>query len=329
VVTAGTAAGNGLGPARVRTVLGDVAPADLGATDAHDHLFFAAPALAGQELDDPAAAEAEAAAYRAAGGAAVAQWTPFGLGRAAGRLPAVSAATGVHVIAATGLHQAAHYDPALLERLHARGLAAFFVAELTEGMVTGDDPDGPRGPAKAGMIKVAGMFHGLDDHTRRVMAAAAEAHHATGAPIGVHHEAGTAAPDVLALLHGELGVPTASLLLGHLNRFPDAGLHRELAASGAFLAFDGPSRAHHATDWRLVDCLTELAAAGHADQLLLGGDTVVAAARAATGGGPGMPYLPRVLWPRLVRALGAEAAHAVTVANPARAFTVRRPTPSP
>lgn len=305
----------------VRTVLGDVAPERLGVTDAHDHLFLAIPAWPGQELDDPSAAEAEAAAYRALGGSAVIQWTPFALGRKAGLLPGISRATGVHVVAATGLHQAVHYGAGILERLRPDGLAAFFTAELTEGMLTGEDPGTPRGTAKAGMIKVAGMFHGLDDHTRRVMTAAAEAHHATGAPIGVHHEMGTAAADVLDLLHGTLSVPAASIVLGHLNRFPDPGLHRELAARGAFLAFDGPSRAHHATDWRLVDGLAALAEAGHVHQLLLGGDTVTASARAATGGGPGMPYLLRVLRPRLARALGEEAAEAVFVTNPARAFS--------
>jgi phosphotriesterase-related protein len=314
----------------VRTVLGDIAPAGLGVCDAHDHLFLAMPALAGRELDDAAAAEAELGSFRALGGAALAQWTPFGLGRRAAELPAVSRAAEVHVIAATGLHQAVHYDPALLARLDGPGkdgLAAFFTAELTEGMLDGDDPAGPRGTARAGMIKVAGLFHGLDSYTRKVMAAAAEAHHATGAPIGVHHEDGTAAVDVLALLHGELGVPATSVLLGHLNRFPDSGIHRELAASGAFLAFDGPSRAHHATDWRLLECLEALASDGHAGQLLLGGDTTSAPGRAATGGGPGLPYLLRVLRPRIVAALGEEAAHAVFVDNPARAFAAewRRP----
>ena len=316
--------------AAVRTVLGDIAPAELGVCDAHDHLFFAVPMLAGQELDDPAAAEAELRSFRALGGTALAQWTPFGLGRTAAGLPAVSRAAGVHVIAATGLHQAAHYDPEVLGRLDGlgeHGLAAFFTAELTEGLLDGDDPAGPRGTARAGMIKVAGLFHGLDAPTRRVMAAAAEAHHATGAPIGVHHEQGTAAVDVLTLLHDELGVPATSILLGHLNRFPDPGIHRELAASGAFLAFDGPSRAHHATDWRLLECLEELASAGHAGQLLLGGDTTSASGRAATGGGPGLPFLLRVLRPRIAGALGEEAARAVFVDNPARAFAVdwRRP----
>ncbi|SEO51905.1 phosphotriesterase family protein [Actinacidiphila rubida] len=309
----------------VRTVLGDIDPGALGVCDAHDHLFIAVPALAGQELDDPAAARDELAAFGELGGAALVQWTPFGLGRMAAELPAVSRASGVHVVAATGLHQAVHYDPALRARLDAlgeHGLAALFVSELTEGLIDGDDPAGPRGRARAGMIKVAGMFHGLDTRTRRVMAAAAEAHHATGAPIGIHHETGTAAMDVLTLLHEELGVPAASILLGHLNRFPDPGLHRELAASGAFLAFDGPSRAHHATDWRLLTCLEELAAAGHTGRLLLGGDTTSASGRAATGGGPGLPYLLRVLRPRITAALGAEAARAVFVDNPARAFAV-------
>ncbi|MFC4033378.1 phosphotriesterase [Streptomyces polygonati] len=308
----------------VRTVLGDIPPGSLGVCDAHDHLFLALPALAGQELDDPAAAGAELAAFRALGGGAVAQWTPFGLGRRAALLPALSRAAGVHLVAATGLHQERHYRPDALARTAGRGLAGFFVAELTEGLLDGDDPAGPRGTAKAGMIKVAGMFHGLDDHTRRVMGAAAEAHHATGAPIGVHHEMGSAAADVLALLHGELGVPAGSLLLGHLNRFPDPGLHRELASSGAFLAFDGPSFAHHATDWRLFDSLVALAEAGHTGQLLVGGDTVVSAGR-ATGGGPGMPWLLRVLRPRLVTALGRQAAHAVLVDNPARALAAEWP----
>jgi predicted metal-dependent phosphotriesterase family hydrolase len=305
----------------VRTVLGDIAPDRLGVCDAHDHLFLRIPALAGQELDDPAAAEGELAAFRALGGAAVAQWTPFGLGRRAADLPALSRASGVRVVAATGLHQAAHYAPELLERLHEDGLAGFFVAELTRGLLDGDDPDGPRGTARAGMIKVAGMFHGLDGHALRVLAAAAQAHHATGAPIGVHHELGTAAVDVLGVLHGEWEVPAESIMLGHLNRFPDPGVHRELAASGAFLAFDGPSRAHHATDWHMVDALVALAGAGHTGQLLLGGDTTTAVARSSTGGGPGMPYLLRTLRPRLERELGAAAAEAVFVANPARALS--------
>jgi phosphotriesterase-related protein len=79
------------------------------------------------------AARAEPAAFRAVGGGAVVQWTPYGMGRRAGELPRLSRETGVHVVAATGPHQAAHYDGTALAGLRDR-LAEVFVAELTEGI---------------------------------------------------------------------------------------------------------------------------------------------------------------------------------------------------
>lgn len=182
----------------VRTVLGDLAPERLGVCDAHDHLFLASPQLPGQELADPEAAAAELRAFRAAGGAAMIQWTPHGMGRRATELPRLARESGVTVVAATGLHQAAHYAPEFLAGL--TDPAALFVAELTEGIGPDHDADAPHARPRAGMIKVAGGFHGLDRHARRTMTAAAEAHRATGATIGVHLELGTGALDVLDLL---------------------------------------------------------------------------------------------------------------------------------
>ncbi|WP_394811260.1 phosphotriesterase family protein [Streptomyces xanthii] len=298
--------------AAVRGVRGDLDPALLGVVDAHDHLFFRSPLLKGQELDDAGLAREELAAYAAAGGGTVVQWTPYGLGRRAEELPALSEATGVHLVAATGMHQAAHYTRELLDARRS-DLAALFVRELTEGI--GDSG------VRAGLIKVAGGFHALDAHARWTMSAAAEAHHATGAPIAVHHEMGTGALDVLDLLCGELEVPAHRVILGHLNRSPDLVLQAEAARSGAYLAFDGPSRAHHTTDWRMPEEMAALADAGYADRLLLGGDTTTAGARSVSGG-PGMPYLLRRVRPRLETALGADGLERVLVANPARAFAV-------
>ena len=297
---------------RVRTVLGDVDPGDLGVCDAHDHLFLRSPRLAGQELDDEDAARAELKAFRAAGGAAVVQWTPYGMDRRAAELVELSRSTGVRLVCATGLHQAAHYDQGLLDGLRGR-LADLFVAELTEGI-------GASG-VRAGLIKVAGGFHGLDAHARWTMTAAAEAHHATGAPVAVHLELGTGALDVLDLLCGELGVPGERVILGHANRFPDLFAHREAAASGCWLAFDGPSRAHHATDWRMPEAVRALAEAGFGDRLLLGGDTVTAGARSVDGG-PGMPYLLRRVRPRLAAEVGAELVDRILTEHPRRAFAV-------
>ena len=245
-----------------RTVLGDVPSADLGVCDAHDHLFFRSAQLAGQELDDADAATAELRSFGDLGGRAVVQWTPFGLGRRADLLAGVSRASGVAVIAATGLHQAAHYDDPAAVRAMLPRLAGLFIEELTTGMrpdpgtAAGSDLAAPL--PRAGLIKVAGSFHHLDAHARQTMIAAAEAQHATGAPIGVHHELGTAALDVADLLCGQLQVPADKVILGHLNRLPDPYLQRQAAQTGAFLAFDGPSRANHATDWRLHEGLAEL-----------------------------------------------------------------------
>ncbi|WP_242578666.1 phosphotriesterase [Streptomyces sp. MST-110588] len=334
--------------ATVRTVLGDLAPEALGVTDAHDHLFLRSPVLAGQELDDAGAAEAELRAFRAAGGGTVVQWTPYGMGRRAAELPRLSRATGVHVVAATGLHQAVHYPAALLKDI-GEDLASLFVAELTQGIGSTGNNEGSAAPGnvgvtadsaatgdvavtgefavtgpRAGMIKVAGGFHGLDAHARYTMTAAAEAHHVTGAAIGVHLELGTGAADVLELLCDKLGVRPDRVILGHLNRSPDLTAHQEVARTGAYLAFDGPSRSHHATDWRLPDALAALADAGYADRLLLGGDTTTAGARSVNGG-PGMPYLLRRLRRRLSLTLDPALVERVLTVNPGRAFAAEWP----
>ncbi|MFJ8467707.1 phosphotriesterase family protein [Streptomyces swartbergensis] len=296
----------------VRTVLGDVPPGELGVCDAHDHVFFGSPRLPGQELRSVAAARAELVAFREQDGGAVVQWTPYGLGRRAADLPPLSRETGVHVVAATGLHQAVHYDEETLAGLRGR-LADVFVSELTEGI-------GASG-VRAGLVKVAGGFHVLDAHARWTMAAAAEAHHATGVTIAVHLELGTGALDVLDLLCGELGVPPHRVVLGHVNRSPDLVVHRQAAESGCYLAFDGPSHTHHATDWRMPDAVRALADAGFGDRLLLGADTTTAAAR-SVGGGPGMPYLLRRVRPRLVHAVGEDLVGRILMENPGRAFAV-------
>ncbi|KOX04567.1 phosphotriesterase [Streptomyces sp. NRRL B-1140] len=297
--------------------MGDVSPADLGVCDAHDHLFFGSPRLPGQELRSVVAARAELAAFREQGGGAVVQWTPYGLGRRVADLPPLSRETGVHVVAATGLHQSVHYDEDTLAGLRNR-LAEVFVSELAEGIGTSG--------VRAGLVKVAGGFHALDAHARWTMAAAAEAHHATGATIAVHLELGTGALDVLDLLCGRLGVPPHRVVLGHLNRSPDLVVHRQAAEYGCYLAFDGPSLAHHATDWRMPDAVRALADGGFGDRLLLGADTTTAAARSVDGG-PGMPYLLRRVRPRLAHAVGEELVRRILTENPGRAFGAewRRP----
>ncbi|MFJ7908711.1 phosphotriesterase [Kitasatospora sp. NPDC096204] len=313
----------------VRTVLGDLDPAALGVTDSHDHLFIRSPLLPGQELDDPAAAEDVLRAYAAAGGRAFVQWTPLGLGRGADSLAALSRATGVHVVAATGAHQAVHYAPGFFpesdeaetEAAERPGpyadLAERFVAELTTGL-----PGAPEG-VRAGLIKVAADPGPAGRHTRWTLAAAAEAHHATGAPIAVHLEADGTPHWILDRLHGRHGVRPDRIILGHLTRLPDRALHRALAAEGVHLALDSPSRTGHPGDHGAFEVIADLVEAGHAHRLLLGADTTTRNARAA--GGP--VRLLTELAPRLARSHGPELLDLLLTANPAAAFAADWRTP--
>ncbi|QPP06288.1 phosphotriesterase [Streptomyces bathyalis] len=316
-VTSGIQGAGPLPVGAVRTVLGDVSGDRLGVCDAHAHLFIRTPALPGQELADADAAEAELSAFAEAGGQSAVQWTPYGMGRCTGALAELARRTGLHLVAATGLHQAVHYAAVRPGQLsptdaEAADLAQLFVEELTRGVRGSVCGEGPR----AGLIKVAGGFRGLDAHASRTMHAAAEAHHATGAPVAVHLEGGTAAHDVLDLLCERGGVPPHRVLLGHLGRFPDLSLHRDVARRDAWLVFDGPSHVQHATDARLTECLLSLVDHGCGERIMLGSDTTTAEARRA----PGMRHLPAVLRPRLARELGTEAAERIFVSNPARAL---------
>jgi predicted metal-dependent phosphotriesterase family hydrolase len=292
----------------VRTVRGDIAPADLGACDAHEHLFLVTPAQPGDELSDVEKAIEEARTLRDAGASALVDWTPIGLGRDLEGLRRVSEETGLHVVASTGLHREVHYapeDPVRAEAVEA--LAARFAAEIESAQIV------------CGIIKVGASYHRLSPFERRALEAAASAHERSGAPVCVHTEHGTMGLELVELL-GSLGVPAGSVVLAHVDRNPDAGEHAESAAAGAWLQLDGPGRTKYWPDSTILELIAELSARGHADRLLLGGDTGRASMFRSYGGGPGLDYVFRRFKPRLERELGQELSDRIFIANPAGAF---------
>ena len=292
----------------VRTVRGDVDPGELGPCDAHEHLFLETPVQPGDTFLDRDLAVEEARTLAAAGARALVDWTPIGLGRDLEGLARVSAETGLHVVAATGLHRDPHYaadDP--LRREPAERLAERFAADLTG--------DGIR----CGVIKLGAGYHAVSAFEATAFEAGAGAHARTGAPLCVHTEHGTMGLALVERL-GALGVPAGSVVLAHLDRNPDAGEHAETAAAGAWLQLDGPGRTKYWPDSTILQLIADLAERGHADRLLLGGDTGRASSMRAYGGGPGLDYVFARFKPRLERELGQELAEAIFVANPARAF---------
>jgi 5-phospho-D-xylono-1,4-lactonase len=288
----------------IRTIRGDIAPAELGACDAHEHLFLVTPALPGDEFSDVAKAIDEAQTLRAAGARALVDWTPIGLGRDLDGLRAVSEATDVRIVAATGLHREVHYgadDPIREESEEA--LAERFAADLE----------------RCGVIKLGASYHSLTPFEAKAFAAAAAAHEQVPAPLCVHTEHGTMGLGIVQRLE-QLGVRPERVILAHVDRNPDAGEHAETAAAGAWLQLDGPGRTKYWPDATILALIADLAERGFAGRLLLGGDTGRRSMFRAYGGGPGMDYLFARFKPRLERELGRKLSDRIFVANPARAF---------
>jgi phosphotriesterase-related protein len=300
----------------VRTVRGDIAPSELGSTDAHQHLFFTTPLQPGDEFGDLRCAIDEARTLVDAGGKALVDWTPIGLGRNPDGLRSVAEATGLHIVAATGVHRDAHYPrhhPLRSETVAA--LADRFVAD-----VTGDG-------VRSGVIKIGASYHRLEPFEQKTFEAAASAHARTGVPVCVHSEHGTMGLDIVARLTAA-GVRPASVVLAHLDRNPDPGEHAETGATGAWLQFDGPGRTKYWPDSTILQLIADLAELGLAHRILLGGDTGRRSMMRAYGGGPGLDYLFARFKPRLERELGAELTRQIFVDNAADAFAFEPRSPS-
>jgi predicted metal-dependent phosphotriesterase family hydrolase len=319
----------------VVSVLGDIDAAALGRTDYHEHLFQVTPLLAGDELDDEDASGREAGLLRDSGFDAMIDATPTGLGRDPAALARISQQTGLHVVATTGAHREVHYGPGhwLLE-LSEGELADRFVRDVESGMPERDRPEpvagalaGTGAPIRAGVLKAGIGYWSWTGFERRVLAAVARAHLRTGAPVMVHLEHGSATFELLDLLAAD-GVGADAVLLAHVDRNPDPGLHAELAAAGAYLGYDGFARTREWPDSALIDCLVRAADQGAAERLLLGGDVARRTRYVSYGGQPGLGYLGRRVVPRLERAGRHDLVTAALVTNPAR-FLSRRTTPHP
>jgi 5-phospho-D-xylono-1,4-lactonase len=318
-----------LNQAVVMTVLGPIAPEQLGVTDAHDHLFLRTPALPGQEFDDAGRAIEEVSEARRGGVQAIAEMTPIGCGRRPAGMRAVAEATGVHVVAATGYHRDAHYPEGhWVREAPVELLAKRILTDLNEGMHPDDWlTEAPLDSARAGVIKAGASYQHISKFEERRLVAAAIGHRDTGAAVLVHTEIGTCAHAIIDRLTGE-SVPPERIILAHLDRNPDLELHSEVAARGVTLEYDTPGRIKYRPDIQLLDLMEGMAAAGHIGRILLGLDLGQRDYFRAYGGGPGLTYLMEAFVPRLQSRIGEAAVQTILVANASRAFALSRGTGS-
>jgi phosphotriesterase-related protein len=309
------------------TVLGPAGPAGLGAVDAHEHLFLHSAALPGDDFGSVDAMVSEAETVRASGIDTIVELTPVGLGRSVAGLAELSRRTGVHVVAATGYHRDAHYPAGhWVYREPSAVLEEVLLTDLTSGIDERDWQGPTPAPSshRAGIIKLGASYQRASAAERLRLSVGASAARRTGAPVAVHCEIGTMAPELLDLL-GDGGVAANRVLLAHLDRNPDPGLHAELAARGAYLLYDTVGRIKYRPDSVLLDLIQRMVAAGHGDKVLLGTDVGRRSQLRAYGGGPGMAVLGETFVPRLRSLIGDDATSALLRANAWTALTWAAP----
>lgn len=143
---------------------------------------------------------------------------------------------------------------------------------------------------------------------------------ATGLSLATHAQLGRGGLAQLEVLTAA-GLEPRRISVGHQDLFDDATVHRELAAAGAYVAFDTVGKESYQSDATRLRLLLALLEAGHADRVLLSCD-ISRHSYLVGEGGHGYGHLFRSFLPRL-RMAGAddELIDLLTRRNPLRFLT--------
>jgi predicted metal-dependent phosphotriesterase family hydrolase len=289
---------NGLN-GKVRTVLGDIDPGQLGLTYVHEHLIIDSPIVAERfphiYLPSVEEAVAEAETCREAGVATMVDAMPYG-GAYLNKLGEVSRRTGLHVVASTGLHTEKYYpDDIPIE-------AARFSADVAAG---------------CGVFKAATGPDGINPRALQLFTAMAETHLETGVPIVTHCEDGLGAMAQIELLTS-LGVPLNRVVISHTDKVPDLSYHRDMLETGVNLEYDQALRQANGLQ-TTPTLLAAMIDEGFLPQLMLGTDGARRTLWRTLGGSPGLAYLAAGYAEVLAaHGVGRDELRALFVANPAR-----------
>ncbi len=310
-------------PGQIQTVLGPVAPSDLGFTLPHEHtkcsLWWIENRWDYWELigDEPRINE-ELAAYKALGGGTLVDVTPIGIGRDLARMARLSEATGLHIVAGAGWYRQAYYPAeARIDRRSIDDLADEIVQEFVDG------------PVRPGIIGEIGTDKPwVTAQEERVFRAAARAALRTGASVTTHAVQSDVGLAQLAILEDE-GLDPARAVIGHCDSHPRIEHWREIVRRGAHVEADflGMSFTplERAGEPKVVELISTLLNEGFEKQILLSQD-VCHDSQLTSYGGNGYTYLQKSFLPSLA-ASGVDAAtiKTITVENPARLLTLRNP----
>jgi phosphotriesterase-related protein len=279
----------------VRTVLGDIAPHEMGLTYAHEHVVIeeSFPTVANPDfvLNDTERITAELKEFYQFGGRSLVDTMPANCGRNILKLASVSLGSKVHIIAPTGIHLEKYYPPNHWRyHLSTEELTRLFVADITEGIDEYDYgcPIVKRTLHKAGLIKLATGDENITQHQQKIFEAVVQAHLQTGAPILTHTNDGRHAI-AQAELFSKLGAHLDHVVLSHVDKNKDLGYHKELMEGGVYVEYDSHFRWRTEDNWTYT--LLENLLPEHSDRIVIGMDMARSSYWRSYGGEPGLVYL--------------------------------------
>lgn len=302
------------GSAVVRTVLGDIAPANLGITLVHEHLSldFGNFPMDGTFTRDLDLMTDEIILAGLAGVASIVDVSTADLKVDAANLKTLARRTGVNIIVGAG-----HY----VERFYPPSVAIQTVGEIARDLLTEVRrmPAGLLGEIGSSGSREQGWITPAE---AKVFRAVGEVHRATGLKILTHTNNGRGGLAQLDLLQSA-GVSPENIGVGHLDSVVDMSMHEEIAKRGAWVAFDRVSgdrftQKDRPDDEARARMVLNLIEKGFAKQILLSSD-LARRGRLARSGGKGYGETLMSFVPRL-RALGLSNAdlNQLLRHNPAR-----------
>lgn len=297
---------------KIRTVLGDILPEQLGFTYTHEHLWSSPPPSQKDrdlELSDYHKSLQELNSFKEAGGQTLVEGSTLDYGRDGAKLKRMAQESGVNVVGTTGFNKYVYY-PEWVPKETIEQIKDRLVRDVTVGMDSSD--------AKAGYFKAGSWYHLIHPLEKKTTQAICRAHLETGAPIWVHTEVGTMGMEMLDLIEEE-GVDLTKVAVGHSDRNADPYYHLQLAQRGAYVQFDGPGKVKYYPDSTRVELIKNLIINGFGNQILISGDMGRQSYLHAYGGGPGFKFIIQKFIPRLrAEGISEEEINTIFVKNPAR-----------
>ena len=267
----------------VNTVLGPVPASELGVVAVHEALLSVVPGA--QHAPDISMDRAEIfeilarklTGFREHGGQTIVDSTGMFHGRDLKLYEALSRSTGVHIVASTGMGPEEMLGGYFLTPQTnpptpwpAEKFAELFSREVTEGMVV---PRVERRGA-AGLVTTTADRAGMTPTEESLFRGAARTALNTGVAVSIRFGA-DALHDLDVVL--DEGLPAGRVLVGGLDRKDAAGAALEVAGRGAFVGIDHVGLnedADYLNDHDRAELVLKLVAAGHADKIILSGNSI-------------------------------------------------------